>query len=168
MGHLILKLHNEIKTVEIGGHPVRAGRLTVAAACEIEAFLQTLESPLQFIDAKILAKAIPEADCAMVADIIMQRSQEWPPDAIGALCSVKMLQKAVFARVFIGAMIRAYNPHYSPEKVDEITNAAVMPYDALTLQPIALGVNTDPKDGAGLGVASNPPNESNGAGLSQS
>jgi hypothetical protein len=45
-----MRLHNEIKTVEIGGHPVRVGRLTMAAACEIETYLETLESPFERFD----------------------------------------------------------------------------------------------------------------------
>jgi hypothetical protein len=167
--------------VEIGGHPVRAGRLTVAAACEIESFLQTLESPIQFLESRVLGEKLPryvpdpdnpgnvkEVNSVEVADILLQRSMEWPPDAIGALCNTIMLKKGAFSRVFIMAMVRAYNPHFTPEKIEEIADSALAFHDAVKMQMAALGVNTDPKDGAGLGVASNPPNESNGAGLSPS
>lgn len=164
MGCLILKLHNEIKTVEIGGQLVKVGRLTVGAACEIEAYLEALETPLEFINSKILNKAFPEGTSVQIADIIIQRSQEWPPDAIGALCSGAMLRKASFARVFIRAMIRAYNPHVPIEDVAKVADSAIVPFDALTLQPIALGVTNDPKDERGIGVATDPPNVSNGGG----
>jgi hypothetical protein len=157
-----LKLHNEIKTVEIGGHPVRVGRLTVAAACEIEAYLETLETPLEFIDSKILGKGLPEAESMEVADIIMQRAMEWPPDAIGAICSVAMLRKATFARVFIKAVLRSYNGHMAETEIDKITDSAFVPFDALQLQPIVLGVSTDPKDESGLGVATGQPSGSSG------
>jgi len=157
-----LKLHNEIKTVEIGGQLVKIGRLTVGAACEIEAYLETLETPLEFLDAKILAKAMPEGNSAEIADIILQRSMEWPPDAIGALCSGAMLRKASFAKVFIKAMIRSYNPHIPIEDVARIADSAIVPFDSLALQPIALGVNTDPKDEFGMGVATDHPSVSNG------
>jgi hypothetical protein len=176
-----VKLHNDIQTVEIGGHPVRVGRLTVAAACEIESYLETLESPLEFIDSNVLAKPLPrfvpdpdnegalkEVNSAEVAEILIQRSMEWPPDAIGALCDVRMVRRAKFGKVFVGAMIRAYNGHMKPDKIDEIVNSALVPFDPLTIQPIALGITDDPKDESGLAVATSPASGSSGGGSSPS
>jgi hypothetical protein len=157
-----MRLHNEIKTVEIGGQPVRIGRLTMAAACEIESYLETLESPMDRFDIYAIKKQLPEAAAMEVADILMQQSATWPPDAIGALCDVRMVRRAKFGKVFVGAMIRAYNGHMKPDKIDEIVNSALVPFDALTIQPIALGITDDPKDENGLAVATSPASGSSG------
>jgi hypothetical protein len=157
-----MRLHNEIKTVEIGGHPVRIGRLTMAAACEIETYLETLESPFERFDVSALKEHLPEATASEVADILMQQSATWPPDAIGALCDVRMVRRAKFGYVFIGAMIRAYNGHLKPDEIDRIVGLAFVPFDALAIQPIALGITDDPKDESGLPVASNPASGSSG------
>ena len=134
----------------------------MAAACEIETYLETLESPFERFDVSTIKDKLPESTAIEVAEILMQQSGEWPPDAIGALCDVRMVRRAKFGKVFVGAMIRAYNGHMKPDKIDEIVNSALVPFDALTIQPIALGITDDPKDENGLSVATSPASGSNG------
>jgi len=158
-------LHNEVKTVEIGGQPVRIGRLTMAAACEIESYLETLESPFERFDVSTLKDKLPEATAVEVAEILMQQSGAWPPDAISALCNVRMVRRAKFSRVFIGAMIRAYNGHMKPEEINRIVDSAVLLTGDNISQEIALialGITDDPKDENGLAVAISPVSGSSG------
>jgi Ni,Fe-hydrogenase III component G len=150
-----LKLDNRIKTLEIGGHTVKVGKLTMAAAVEIESYLETLESPLEKMErAKILTQIDKDAAIGVV-DSLTQDLAFWPPDAIGALCDRRFLTRGKFGRAFVAAMVRAYNGHFEPSEVDRIANNATLE-DVFAIQPIALGVTSDPKDLSGLGAATQP------------
>lgn len=158
-----MKLDTRTTTIEIGGETVKVGKLTLGAAIEIEAYLQTIDTPLEIIErSKILAQVDKE-----VADKILDGHTQdlafWPPDAIGALCDKRFLTSGRFGKAFVSAIIRAYNAHLDDATVERIANRSTVDTVYL-LTPIALlGVNSDPKDAAGVGVA-DPPNVSSGGG----
>lgn len=161
-----MKLHNEIKTVEIAGTPVRVGALTIGAAIEIESYLSTLKTPFERVESSPLLALMDEARRNATIDKYLQQLSFWPPDAIGALCDPSFRRSGPFMRVVVASVVRSYNPHFSDEEIARIA-ASTSIFDAIGLLPVFMGVSDDPKDGAGLGVA-DPPNESTGGAQSPS
>ena len=158
---LILKLHNPIQTVDIGGETVRIGKLTLAAAIEIESHLADLPTPLERLEKSGVLPQLPAEVAADLTGTAMQESAFFPPDAIGALCNSKILGRGSFGKAFLSAMIRAYNPHFDDGEIDRIAGKATAE-TVLAVQGIALGVTTDPKDESGIGAATIPQTGSTG------
>lgn len=147
-----MKLDNLIVTYDIGGEPCRVGKLTIGAACEIERYLATLETPLEKIERSKILTQIDGEKASGIIDSALQDLAFWPPDAVGALCSAKFLTRGEFALAFISAIVRQYNPHFTDADIERVASKATVD-DVFKLQAIALGANTDPKDESGLGVA---------------
>lgn len=139
------KLNNPVKTLEIGGSTCRIGKLTVGAAIEIESHLTDYPSMFDTLkDSEVLGQVSTD----LAEKLINEKLQElhfWPPDAITALCDIRFLKRGNFSHAFLSAMIRAYNPHFSPEEIASIANKATAE-NVFDLQMIALGVTSDPKD----------------------
>lgn len=160
------RLNNPVKTLEIGGTTCRIGKLTVGAAIEIEDHLSAYPSMFDTLkDSDILGQVSTD----LAEKLINEKLQElhfWPPDAITALCDIRFLKRGNFSHAFLSAMIRAYNPHFSPDEVASIANKATAE-NVFDLQMISLGVTSDPKDeSVPIATRNHPKKESTGAELS--
>lgn len=154
------KLANTAKTIEIGGVPCRAGRLTLGAALSIEEFLATLPTPYETLDkSNVLAQVGKELADQLVGKALSE-TMFWPPDAITALSDRRFLVRADFSRAVISAVLTAYNPHMSPDEINSIVNGALVPQDMVKIQIVAFGGDLDPKEedaGASLAEAKKSP-----------
>ena len=157
-----MKLDNPVTTIEIGGEPVRVGKLTIGAACEIEAYLETLETPLEKIEKSKILTQIDKDAATGIVESALQDLAFWPPDAIGALSDSKWLQKAGFSKTFCAAVVRSYNPHFTDADVTRITDKLTwdIPY---ILRVLSLPELFPKKEEPVPDVATpDRPNESNG------
>jgi hypothetical protein len=156
------KLSNAQKSYEINGTPYRVGKLTLGAAVQIESHLSKLKTPLEiYNDSKALAVFTP----GKAEEILNKAAQEtmfWPPDAVTALCNTKFLTRGDFGIVFISAILAAYNPHLSPQEIENIAKSATTA-DVVQLQLIAFGADeTDPKGAAAAPATPKPADTLNG------
>lgn len=160
------RLNNPVRTLEIGGTTCRIGKLTIGAAIEIEEHLSACPSMFDTLKGSDI---LGQVSTDLAEKLINEKLQElhfWPPDAITALCDIRFLKRGNFSHAFLSAIVRAYNPHFSPDEIVSIANKATAE-NVFELQMVALGVTSDPKgESDSVSTKSQPKNGLTGAELS--
>lgn len=133
-----------MKTYDIAGETIKAGKLTLGAALEIENHLKTLRTPFEVLENSNALKMVDSELAERLINEKLQQEMFWPPDAITALCDQKFLTRADFGIAFISALIRSYNPHLDPKDIERIALRASV-QDVIQLQLIAFDSDSNQK-----------------------
>ena len=141
-----MKLHNPLKTHEIGGRSFQFGRLTIGMGVEIEAYLKTLPTQLEQIETSGVLKNVSKETADAIVSEALQKHDVFPPDALVALHTTRFLMNSSFGNVFVRSALRQYNPGLTSDEIDRIAAQATYD-DVLHIQRIAAGTDEiDPKE----------------------